>query len=44
MRTLWITLAVMFIIITLGFVDVEMDFTDGSKLTYKGWSHLFCSK
>lgn len=44
MKTLWITLAVMFIVATLGFVDVEMDFTDGSRFTYKGWLHLFCRR
>lgn len=44
MRTLWIALAVMFIIITLGFVDVEMNFTDGSRFRYRGWSHLFCRR
>lgn len=41
MKGLWITLAVMFIVVTLGIVDVEMTFTDGTKFTYKGWLHLF---
>ena len=30
MKILWILLALVFIILTLGIVDVEMSFTDGS--------------
>ena len=41
MRTLWIALAEIFIIITFGIVDVEMDFTDGSRFRYRSWLHLF---
>ena len=40
MKALWITLAIIFIIITLGIIDVEMSFTDGTRLTYKSWLHL----
>ena len=41
MKILWILLAIIFIILTLGIVDVEMDFTDGSSFRYHGWPHLF---
>ena len=39
MRGLYITFAVIFIIATLGFVDVEMEFADGSTFKYHGWTH-----
>ena len=39
MRGLYITFAVIFIIVTLGFFDVEMEFTDGSSFKYHGWLH-----
>lgn len=41
MKILWILLALIFIILTLGIVDVEMNFTDGSFFHYRGWPHLF---
>lgn len=39
MKGLYIVGAVCFIIITLGFVDVGMKFTDGTSFTYRGWNH-----
>ena len=44
MKAIWIMFAVIFIIATLGIVDVEMDFTDGSRFRYRSWLHLFCRK
>ena len=41
MKIFWILVSIIFIILTLGIVDVEMDFTDGSSFRYRGWSHLF---
>lgn len=41
MKTLWITLAIMFIIVTLGIIDVKLKFTDGTSFIYQGWLHLF---
>lgn len=41
MKALWITLAIMFIVVTLGIVDVEMSFTDGTRFRYRSWIHLF---
>lgn len=41
MKAFWITLAVMTVVVTLGMVDVEMRFSDGTKFTYRGWLHLF---
>ena len=41
MKILWILLALVFIILTLGIVDVEMNFTDDSFFRYRGWPHLF---
>lgn len=41
MKELYILLAIMFIIATLGIVDVKISFTDGTKFTYKSWLHLF---
>lgn len=41
MKALSITLAVIFIIMTLGFVDVQLEWTDGSSFKYRGWLHLF---
>lgn len=41
MKALWIMLAVMFVIVTLGIIDVEMSLTDGTKFTYKSWLRLF---
>lgn len=43
-KAIVIILAIMFIILTLGFADVEIKFTDGSKFAYKGWLHLFDKK
>ena len=42
MKAIWIMLAIIFIVVTFGIVDVEMSFTDGTRFTYKGWPHLFC--
>lgn len=41
MKIFWILLALVFIIFTLGIIDVEMSFTDGSSFRYRGWLHLF---
>jgi hypothetical protein len=41
MKELYVALAVLFIIITLGFIDVGMNFSDGTTFNYKGWNHLF---
>lgn len=41
MKSLYITFAVLFIIITVGFVDIGMKFSDGTAFNYKGWNHLF---
>ncbi len=41
MKTLWIALAVMFIIATLGIIDVEIGFNDGTRFAYHSWIHLF---
>ena len=37
MKELWIILALMFIVMTLGMVDVRLSFTDGSEFEYTGW-------
>lgn len=34
MKIIWITLAVLFIIVTLGFIDVKIVFSDGNSLIY----------
>ena len=36
MKILWILLALVFIILTLGIIDVEMNFTNGSFFRYRG--------
>ena len=41
MKIFWIFLALIFIILTFGIIDVEMNFTDGSFFRYHGWPHLF---
>lgn len=41
MKTIYITLAILFIITTLGFIDVELIFSDNTSFNYKGWNHLF---
>lgn len=41
MKAFWITLAVMVVVVTLGMVDVEMRFSDGTEFIYHGWLHLF---
>ena len=41
MKIFWILLAIVFIVLTLGIVDIEMSFTDGSSFRYRGWPHLF---
>ena len=41
MKVLCIMLAVKFIVVTLGFVDVKITFTDGMYFKYRGWFHLF---
>ena len=40
MKILWIFLALIFIILTLGIVDVEMSFTDGSFFRYHSWPRI----
>ena len=39
MKGLSIFIAIVFIILTLGFVDVEIGYSDGSKFVYHGWLH-----
>lgn len=41
MKVLYITLGVLFIIITFGFVDIRLKFSDGTAFDYRGWNHLF---
>lgn len=41
MKTFWLFLVIIFIILTLGIIDVEMDFTDGSHIIYHSWLHAF---
>ena len=41
MKYIWIILALLFIVITLGILDVELTFTDGSIFRYRSWLHLF---
>lgn len=39
MKRLYMLFAIIFIVLTLGFVDLEMEFTDGSTFKYHGWLH-----
>ena len=39
MKELYILLALVFIVLTVGFVDVKLKFSDGTHFTYTGWSH-----
>lgn len=41
MKALYIILAIIFIILTLGFIDIEIKFSDGTSFAYRGWFHLF---
>lgn len=41
MKKISITLAMVFIVITLGFVDINLKFSDGAEFNYKGWNHIF---
>lgn len=41
MKKLYITIAILFIIVTLGFIDIEIKFSDGTSFAYRDWSHLF---
>ena len=41
MKVFCILLAIIFIIATLGFVDVKITFADGTYFKYSGWFHLF---
>lgn len=41
MKIFWLFLTIIFIILTLGIIDVEMSFNDGSSIRYRGWPHLF---
>lgn len=36
-QILQMMLAVVFIILTLGFVSVEIEWTDGTSFRYRGW-------
>jgi hypothetical protein len=44
MKMLWFMLVVIFVIITLGIVDVKISFTDGTTITHRSWLHLFHKK
>lgn len=37
LQVLQMLLAVIFIILTLGFISVEMEWSDGTKFKYRGW-------
>lgn len=37
LQILQIFLTTVFIILTLGYVSVEIEWTDGSRFKYKGW-------
>ena len=37
-KWLQVAIAIAFIIITLGFVSVELEWTDGSRFRYRGWT------
>lgn len=37
MQILEMLLAVIFIILTLGFISIEMEWTDGTRFRYRGW-------
>lgn len=37
LQILQMLLAVLFIILTLGFISVEMEWTDGTRFRYRGW-------
>ena len=41
MKSLYIAFAIMFIIMTFGFVDIRLKFSDGDVFAYKGWNHFF---
>ena len=37
LQILQMLLATIFIILTLGFISVEMEWTDGTRFRYRGW-------
>ena len=37
LQILQMLLATVFIILTLGFISVEMEWTDGTRFRYRGW-------
>lgn len=37
LQILQMLLVVLFIILTLGFISVEMEWTDGTRFRYRGW-------
>lgn len=37
LQVLQMLLAVIFIILTLGFISVEMEWSDGTRFRYSGW-------
>lgn len=37
LQILQMLLAVLFIILTLGFISVEMEWSDGTRFRYRGW-------
>lgn len=41
MKALYITLGTLFIVITFGFADIKLNFSDGTVFNYRGWNHLF---
>lgn len=37
MRAIQITLALLFIVLTLGAISVNLSWTDGARFEYRGW-------
>lgn len=36
-KFVYISIAIFFIIVTLGLIDVEIEFSDGNKFEYNSW-------
>lgn len=41
MKFLIFLLVIMFVVVTLGLIDLEISFTDGGKIKYTSWLHMF---
>jgi hypothetical protein len=44
MKVIYNTLAVLFCVMTLGFVDVRIKYSDGTRFEYVGWVSRFGGK